>query len=238
MSAAARAVSGERPPWDPETRRLLLAWLSLPRQPVTELLGGRIVEKAMATLTHGAAQGGIFAQLFPLQGRRPTRGGPPDEIPGWWLTLEVDVYLGGEGMRPDVAGWRTDRHPTPPGSVNVDEQLGVIVTPPDWVCEVLSTSTASQDLGRKWRAYQRAGVSWYWLVSVPHQSVTVYRRSERSYEICETATPGEAVHLPPFESIAFHVAPLFLPDPQPAPSPAIQVLADVDAAPGESGQGR
>ena len=213
MSAAARAVSGERPPWDPETRRLLIEWLSLPRERPAELLGGRIVEKNMATLVHGAAQGGIFAQVFPLQGRRSSQGDPPGGGSGWWLTQEVDLYIGGEGMRPDVAGWRIDRHPTPPSRLNVEGHLGVIVTPPDWVCEILSTSTASQDLGRKWRAYQRAGVSWYWLVSVPHQSLTVYRRTELSYEFCETATPGAPVSLPPFETIAFHVAPLFLPEP-------------------------
>lgn len=216
MTAAARPLSGERPPWDPGLLPLLRQWLSLPREQAAELLGGRIAPKAMATLTHGAAQGAVFAQLFPLQGRRGAPDGPPGEVPGWWLSQDVDVYLAGEGMRPDVAGWRTDRHPAPPGRVNVDEHLGVIVTPPDWVCEVLSTSTASQDLGRKWRAYQRAGVEWYWLVSVLHRSVTVYRRSERSYELCETAASGAPAALPPFESIAFHVGPLFLPEPEPA----------------------
>jgi Uma2 family endonuclease len=220
MPALARPASGERPPWDPALRRLLIEWLSQPRERAAELLGGRIVEKAMATLDHGAAQGGVFAQVFPLQGRRNPEGGPPGQAPGWWLTQDVDLFIGGEGMRPDVAGWRADRHPTPPSRVNVDEHLGVIVTPPDWVCEVLSTSTASQDLGRKWRAYQRAGVEWYWLVSVPHRSITVYRRSERSYELYDTATPGDPVRLPPFEALPFHVGPLFLPTaPPPEASP-------------------
>lgn len=214
MSAAARAISGERPPWDPETHRLLVEWLSLPRERPAELLGGRIVEKNMATLIHGAAQGGVFAQVYPLQGKRPSQGDPPGWGSGWWLTQEVDVYLGGEGMRPDVAGWRIDRHPAPPARVNVKDHLGVIVTPPDWVCEILSTSTASQDLGRKWRAYQRAGVDHYWLVSVADRTVTVYHRTDHSYELCETATPDAVLHLPPFESIPFHVAPLFLPDPR------------------------
>lgn len=40
-------------------------------------------------------------------------------------------------------------HSWPPQRVNVDEHLGVIVTPPDWVSEVLSTSTVSRDLGLK-----------------------------------------------------------------------------------------
>lgn len=83
MSASATAVSDENPPWDAETRRLLVEWLSLPRERPAELLGGRIVEKRTATLVHGAAQGGVGAQLFPRQGRRSPAGD------GWWLTQGV-----------------------------------------------------------------------------------------------------------------------------------------------------
>src|SRR5438105_2465190 len=120
--------------WPPELRRQLVAWLSLPREVRAELLGGRIVHKAMATVEHGAAQGGVFAQLFKQQG-------PFGEGTRWWLTQEADLFIGGEGLRPDVAGWRIERHPEPPPQVNVDEHLGVVIAPPEWVCEVLSKST-------------------------------------------------------------------------------------------------
>lgn len=34
----------------------------------SELLGGQIVYRAMATFDHGAAQGGVFSQVFGSQG--------------------------------------------------------------------------------------------------------------------------------------------------------------------------
>jgi Uma2 family endonuclease len=192
----------DAPAWSPEVRRQLTEWLSQPREASAELVEGRIVRKAMATGDHGAAQGGVFSQLFKLQGNRGAGK-------RWWLTLEIDVYLGGEGMRPDVAGWRIERCPSPPQRVNVEGPLGVVVEPPDWVCEVLSTSTVSRDVGIKWKAYQRAGVEWYWLVDVVHESLTVYRRTEKSYEVIEMVCQGETARLPPFEEIDFQLGPLF-----------------------------
>ncbi len=100
-------------PWSHELRRQLAAWLSSPREASAELLGGQLVQKAMGKGDHGAAQGGVFGQLLKLQG--PSGAGTR-----WRLTQEVDIFLGGEGMRPDVAGWRVDRHPEPPERVNVD----------------------------------------------------------------------------------------------------------------------
>ena len=147
MAAAERPVSGERPPWDPETQRKLIEWLSLPREKSAELLGGRIAPKAMATIEHGAAQMGVAGQLLPLQGPRRGEEGPPGGGGRWWLTQEVDLYIGGEGMRPDVAGWRADRHPAPPARDNVDERLGVIVVPPAG-----TPSTSSPGPGRQSRS--------------------------------------------------------------------------------------
>ncbi len=197
------AQQAQSPPWSPELRRQLVAWLSSPREASAELLGGQLAQKAMGKGEHGAAQGGVFGQLLKLQG--PSGAGTR-----WWLTQEVDIFVGGEGMRPDVAGWRVERYPEPPERVNVDNLLGVVVAAPDWVCEVLSTSTVTRDRGIKWKAYQRAGVEWYWLVDVLHHSLTVYRRTEKSYEVAEMMVDGDVARLPPFEDIEFEVHPLFL----------------------------
>ncbi len=190
-------------PFSPEVREQLIAWLSLPDQSRPELLCGRIVYRAMANLDHGAAQAGISAQIFGSQG--------PDGMGNrWWIGVETDIYVGGEGMRPDVVGWRIERHPEPPKQVSLDRHLGVIVAPPDWVCEVLSTSTASRDLNVKWQAYHRAGVGWYWIVDVLNRSVTVYRRNDTSYELVHIAVGGEIAHLAPFEEHDFVPERLFI----------------------------
>lgn len=208
MSTAA----APRQDFTPELKQQIAAWLSHPDSHI-ELLDGRLAPKSMAKLKHGGAQGAISAQVFHLLGPAPTEGGTQGPGGGqgrWWLGMEVDVYIGGEGMRPDVVGWRIDRHPTAPEEVNVGDHLGVIVTPPDWVCEVLSKSTSARDRGIKWKAYQRAGVEWYWIVDLPGGTLTVYERTTRSYEVVEMAGPGDVMRLPPFEGVEFVLAPLFV----------------------------
>ncbi len=162
-----------------EGMKRLEAWLSLPSGDRAELLGGRIVYKTMASLAHGAAVMAIGEQINRFQGPPGVGGG------GWWLSQEVDLFLSGQGLRPDVVGWLIDKHPSPPQKINLGEKhLGVYVASPDWVCEVLSPSTKSRDVedGQKWRAYHEAGVGHYWLVDLDREQLTVYQRGEVSYE--------------------------------------------------------
>ena len=58
---------------------------------------------------------------------------------GWWIELEPEVRLLDELLVvPDLAGWRVDRVPELP-----DENPLTLV--PDWVCEVLSSTTERDD---------------------------------------------------------------------------------------------
>ena len=183
------------------------AWLSLPPGDRAELLEGRIVYKTMAGIEHGAAAGNVFAQFVRMQGPPRPGGG------GWWLSLDVDLFLAGQGLRPDVVGWRADKNPQPPKKVNVGEKhLGVYVTPPDWVCEVLSVSTRTRDReeGIKWQAYYESGVSHYWLVDLSREQILVYRRGEQSYGAIEVASRDTIKSLPPFEKVEFQAALVFL----------------------------
>lgn len=189
-----------------DTERRLEAWLSLPDGDRAELLDGRIVYKAMAGIEHGDVVLAIGEQLGRFRG-------PPGAGGGWWLSSDVDLYLDGQGLRPDVVGWRIDRHPEPPRKVNVgDRHLGVYVATPDWVCEILSDSTRSRDesAGLKWQAYHAAGVEHYWLVDLVHRQLTVYRWSPEDFEPVEVAGREAVKPLPPFESVDFATGRLFL----------------------------
>lgn len=189
-----------------EAEQRLDAWLSLPEGDRAELLGGRIVYKAMASIEHGDAVMGIAEQLGRFRG-------PPGTPGGWWLSQEVDMYLSGQGLRPDMVGWRMDKHPKPPRKVNLtNRHLGVYVTAPDWVCEVLSGSTRSRDEeeGVKWQAYHEAGVGHYWLVDLLRQQLTVYRRGSRDYEAVEILGREGVKAVPPFETIDLVAQRVFL----------------------------
>ncbi len=183
------------------------AWLSLPAGDRAELIGGCIRYKAMPSFEHGDAVIGVSEQIGRLRGPPRSGGG------GWWMSQEVDLYVGGQGLRPALVGWRVATHPAPPRKVNVGERhLGVYMTPPDWVCEVLSESTRARDEddGLKWRAYWAAGVGHYWLVDLVRSQLIVYRRGERDFEPVDVAGRTAVKALAPFDELEFDARRVFM----------------------------
>ncbi|RYZ09243.1 MAG: Uma2 family endonuclease [Myxococcales bacterium] len=79
---------------------------------------------------------------------------------GWIILDEPEVHLAGDALVPDLAGWRRERLPQLP-------QVAAFELAPDWVCEVLSPSTAPLDRTRKLPIYARERVTHAWLVD-PH----------------------------------------------------------------------
>jgi Uma2 family endonuclease len=111
------------------------ALLVLPDDVRAEVIDGEVVEKATPTFEHGDAQGAIVATFRPVFHRR-SGGDPPG---GWWIATELEVELAPhEVYRPDVVGWRRSRVPERP----TGRPVRIL---PDWVCEILSASTARHD---------------------------------------------------------------------------------------------
>jgi len=180
--------------------------LALPEERRLEIVRGTIVEKAAPSAEHGDAQAALTADL---RGAFHGRGG--DGRPGgWWILVEVDIeFETHEVYRPDVSGWRRDRVPERPSGRPVS-------TRPDWVCEVVSPSTAHVDLGPKQRTLHRCGVPHYWIVDPTTEVLTVYRWEQPGYVLALTAHRGERVRAEPFDAIELDVGVLFGDERQPA----------------------
>ncbi|AUX39962.1 hypothetical protein SOCE26_013570 [Sorangium cellulosum] len=188
-------------------------WLAIPEEMRAQLIHGRLVYDAFPGPKHGFTQGGIFAQLWPYNRRGDGRGGSGSggAPGGWWISQEVDMVIGGVGCRPDVVGWRRDKH----ARVPEPDARGVVTLMPDFICEVLSSSTARYDQGPKRDAYFHAGVPYYWLVDPAYETLTVLERADRGYVIVLVAAPGEVVRALPFELVEIPVAELFLEEEEP-----------------------
>ncbi|MEZ4406917.1 MAG: Uma2 family endonuclease [Polyangiales bacterium] len=166
-------------------------------------IDGRIVFQGPSTPTHGRAQGSIFSALAPLSS---TAAAVTTERPGgWWFSQEVDMEIGGIGCRPDLVGWRRDRFPRLP----VPDNRGLVVDVPDWICEVLSPTTAHLDTGRKREAYHRAGVAWYWIADPERRSLTVLHRADEGYVIVDVFSTGERAKAAPFDAVEVDLDALF-----------------------------
>lgn len=163
-----------------------------------EIVGGELVQKASPTFAHGAAQISIGVALGGFRGH-----GRPGHPGGWWLGAEVEIELAPhEVYLPDIAGWRIDRMPEPP------RERPVRVAP-DWVCEILSPSTADRDRGHKQRMYHLARVRHYWVAEPASQKLTVYRWQEGNHAQVMSARAGEVARVEPFDAVALDIGDMF-----------------------------
>jgi len=100
---------------------------------------------------------------------------------------------------PDVAGWRRERMPVLP-NVAYFEQA------PDWVCEVVSPTTAGMDRVRKMRIYARESVGYLWLVEPLAKTLEVYRLENGRWVVASTHSDSERVRAEPFDAVELDIA--------------------------------
>jgi len=172
----------------------------LPDEVRAEIIDGEIIEKAAPSAEHANTQLGLGAIIrveFHGAGGGPRSG-------GWWILSEVDVELEShEVYRPDLAGWRRESMAELPAERPVRIR-------PDWVCEVLSTSNAQNDLVKKFRGYHRAGVPHYWIADPDNRSLIVYQHQPGGYLAIVAASAGETIRAAPFDAIEINVSDLFV----------------------------
>lgn len=122
---------------------------------------------------------------------------------GWRILFEPEIHFGSEVLVPDLAGWLVSETPA------FDYALAHYEERPNWVCEVLSPSTARRDRMMKLEVYHRVGVRWAWLVDPAGQTVEGFRWSEAGWvRLPSPARPSEA-RLEPFDPVALDLELLF-----------------------------
>lgn len=163
--------------------------LALPPHCVGQIVRGALHTHARPAPRHAAAATALSEELGPPFKRG--RGGPG----GWWLLVEPELHLGEDVVVPDLAGWRRERMPEMP----VD--LPYFVLSPDWVCEVLSRSTAALDRGDKLDVYARERVGHVWLVDPEAQTLEVLRLDGATFRIVQHGSGSGALRAEPFDAL-------------------------------------
>ncbi len=129
------------------------------------------------------------------------RGGPG----GWWVLFEPELHFSEDIVVPDMAGWRRSRMPQVP-------DVAYFTLAPDWVCEVLSPSTRSLDLGGKRGIYEREKVCHFWLIDPNSRSLEALELRSSKWHSVRKLSGDVPVCAPPFESITFNLGDLWLAD--------------------------
>ncbi|MEW5983478.1 MAG: Uma2 family endonuclease [Acidobacteriota bacterium] len=169
---------------------------ALPGTLVAEIVDGELHASPRPAPPHvesGVALGGLLVPPF-HQGR----GGPG----GWRILSEPEVHLGGDILVPDWAGWRRERLPHRPTTAYYP-------IAPDWVCEIVSPSTAMLDRVKKLAIYARERVAYSWLIDPLARTLEVLRLEHGRWTILATHAGEETVRAEPFADTDLDLAALW-----------------------------
>jgi Uma2 family endonuclease len=162
--------------------------LRVPDHMVAEILDGELHVSPRPAPRHAHSSSGLNGQLHgPFDSGR---GGPG----GWRILFEPELHLGPDIMVPDMAGWRRERLPTLPDTA-------YFAIAPDWICEVISPSTASMDRVKKLRIYAREGVSHAWLADPLARTLEILQLEGGRWTILATHADHVVVRAEPFDAI-------------------------------------
>jgi Uma2 family endonuclease len=192
-------------PAEPLHRRATYADLeAVPAHQVAELIGGtlRVMPRpeprhASTSSALGVFVGGPFGHGL---------GGPG----GWWILDEPEIHFPDpeaagevEVPVPDLAGWTRERMPELPEEAH-------FTIAPDWICEVLSSSTEETDRTEKMPIYAREGVRFAWLIDPIGRTLEAYAlRGGRRWSKAVVHRDAERVRVPPFEAVELDLSALW-----------------------------
>ena len=162
----------------------------VPEHLVAEIVGGELFTSPRPATPHARAAILVGRDLGDFDG--PPGG---DDAPGgWWFLFEPELHFGADVLVPDLAGWRRERLPTIPN-------VAAMTLAPDWVCEVLSPSTARLDRARKMHVYAREGVAHLWLLDPIARVLESYRREEEHWVVAATYDGDATIRAEPFDAL-------------------------------------
>jgi Uma2 family endonuclease len=170
--------------------------LNLPENLVGEIINGRLVAHPRPAPRHTRASSMLGAEIVgPFD---KGRGGPG----GWWILDEPELHLAEHVLVPDLAGWRRERMPRLPDTAWFE--VG-----PDWLCEVLSPSTAREDRVEKLPLYASFGVCHIWLIDPTLRTLEAYENREGKWLLLAALENDNQVSIAPFDAIAFDLSGLW-----------------------------
>jgi Uma2 family endonuclease len=182
--------------WTPEATYQNI--VALPENMTGQILFGVLHAHPRPAPKHTQAATTLGEELGPPFKRG--RGGPG----GWLILDEPELHLQRNVLVPDLAGWRRERMPEMP----VDKAYFEMA--PDWVCEVLSPSTAAIDRGDKARIYATQDVLHLWFVDPEAQTLEVLELDGATYRVKEVYSADAKIRAVPFDAIELELGLLWL----------------------------
>jgi len=138
-----------------------------------ELIDGEVIAAASPVNAHQRAVGRIYQLLASLIPNGEVILSPSDVRLDEWNIVQPDVFW----IAQDSACQDVDTH---------------FIGAPTLIVEVLSPSTATKDKVKKFRLYEKYGVSEYWIADIDGGYIEVWSRIDEKYAFVGRYTSDEA----------------------------------------------
>jgi len=163
----------------------------VPDHKIAQIIHGQLIVMPRPAPKHALASSSLGEELL-----GPFHKGRDNGPGGWWILDEPELHLGLHILVPDLAGWRRERMPSLP-------EAAFFSLAPDWVCEVLSPSTAQLDRVDKLPIYAAHGVGHAWLVDPEARTLEAFALREGRWRLESAFKAADEVCAPPFEAVRF-----------------------------------
>lgn len=178
--------------------------LDIPEDMIGEIIDGELAVAPRPSRMHAIASSYLGGEVIPPYCHG--RGGPG----GWVIIIEPEIGFGDDILVPDLAGWRKERFPE-------SEEHNWISVAPDWVCEVLSPSSARNDRIKKMRIYAQYQVRHTWLIDPLLMTLEVFRLESGRWFLLDAFSETDKVRTEPFREVEIHLGDLWLGTPREQP---------------------
>jgi Uma2 family endonuclease len=169
---------------------------TIPDHHIGEIVAGVLYASPRPAVRHANAASSLGVELDPPF--RRGKGGPG----GWLILDEPELHLNGDIVVPDLAGWRKSRMSELPSAPSISMSS-------DWLCEVLSPSTASFDRGTKLKVYAREQVPHVWLVDPLVATLEVLTLDGATYRLSDVFTGDKFIQAAPFDAVEINLGSLW-----------------------------
>ncbi len=171
-------------------------FMAVPSNMVAQIINGALVTQPRPAPKHSRASSVLGGKL----------GNPFDygnDGPGGWIILdEPELHLGADILVPDLAGWKRENMQTLP-------ETAYFETPPDWICEVLSPSTARYDRLEKRNIYADHKVSHLWFIDPEARTLEAFELLKGKWILLKTYGHKVMVDAAPFGEVPFELGSLW-----------------------------
>jgi Uma2 family endonuclease len=171
---------------------------NIPENMTGEIIEGELIVSPRPSRKHTIASSFLGGEIIPPYCHG--RGGGPG---GWIIIIEPEIGLGQDILVPDLAGWKAERFPR-------SESHNWISVPPDWVCEVLSPTTARNDRVKKMRVFARHDIPYTWLIDPDLMTLEVFKLESGRWFLLEAFAGNEKVRPAPFQEVEIDLGLLWL----------------------------